>query len=137
LPIFDTDGDGVDDYRDTDSDNDTLPDSVGDSLSDNIEVGGNPESPVDTDFDGIPDFQDVDSDGDGVPDNLEQLADPSGLNASSGTIGLGLTGTGAGCSVSSIKADRSVDPLFLLMMLGSSIWMAMRRIKPTAAKQIS
>ena len=102
LPVFDTDGDGLADFRDTDSDNDTIPDSVeagpvpnqpvdtdgdgapdfreqdsdGDTLPDNVEAGGNPAAPVDTDQDGTPDFQDLDSDGDTVPDNLEQPTAP-------------------------------------------------------------
>ena len=151
LPVFDTDGDGIDDYRDSDSDNDTLPDSVelgpipnqptdtdgdgaadyretdsdGDSLPDNYEAGGNPAFPVDTDFDGTPDFQDLDSDGDAVPDNLEQLADPSVLNLSREAIETGLSGSG------------TANPLFLLMMAVSSIGMAMRRKKATAAKRLS
>ena len=52
-----TPGDGTPDYRDTDSDNDGIPDSFeGDS------TGG-----PDTDGDGTPDFQDTDSDNDGIP----------------------------------------------------------------------
>lgn len=104
LPVFDTDGDLTPDYRDTDSDNDTIPDSVergpipnipadtdgdgafdyreqdsdGDTLPDNVEAGGNPSTPVDTDGDGTPDFQDLDSDNDTVPDNMEQPAAPTG-----------------------------------------------------------
>ncbi len=104
LPVFDTDADGLADFRDTDSDNDTIPDSVeagpvpnqpvdtdgdgapdyreqdsdGDTLPDNLEAGPNPAQPVDTDQDGLPDFQDIDSDGDSVPDNLEQPTVPTG-----------------------------------------------------------
>ncbi|MDB4224481.1 hypothetical protein N9850_11950, partial [Granulosicoccus sp.] len=129
LPIFDTDGDGVDDYRDTDSDNDTIPDSV--------EAGPMPNQPTDTDGDGAADYRETDSDGDAIPDNLEQLADPSVQNTSLESIETGFAGTGNGCSVSPIKAARSVDPLFLLMMAVSSSWMAMRRKKPTAANRIS
>lgn len=69
LPVFDTDGDGVADYRDTDSDADALPDSV--------EAGNNPSQPADSDGDGAPDFREQDSDGDGVPDNQEMGADPN------------------------------------------------------------
>jgi len=61
LPIFDTDGDGMPDFRDTDSDND--------SLSDSVEAGAVPNQPLDTDNDGAADYREQDSDGDGVPDN--------------------------------------------------------------------
>lgn len=63
LPIFDTDGDGASDYRDHDSDNDGIPDSV--------EAGSNPARPADSDSDGAADYREQDSDGDGVPDRTE------------------------------------------------------------------
>jgi len=63
LPLFDTDSDGQLDFRDTDSDNDTLPDSV--------EAGSDPSSPTDTDNDGAGDFRESDSDNDGVDDIVE------------------------------------------------------------------
>ncbi len=69
LPVFDTDGDGVADYRDSDSDADGIPDSV--------EAGPMPANPIDTDGDGAADFREQDSDGDTVPDNLEMGADPN------------------------------------------------------------
>jgi len=69
LPVFDTDGDGVADYRDTDADADGLPDSV--------EAGPMPATPLDTDGDGAADFREQDADNDGVPDNLESGADPN------------------------------------------------------------
>ena len=94
LPIFDTDGDGTNDFRDTDSDADTIPDAAensgspsaptdtdgdgaadfretdsdADGIPDSTEAGGSPAAPVDTDGDGTPDFQDLDSDDDGTPD---------------------------------------------------------------------
>ena len=68
LPVFDTDGDGRADYRDTDSDGDAIPDSV--------EVGPVPSQPADSDGDGAPDFREQDSDGDGLPDSSEMGADP-------------------------------------------------------------
>ncbi len=100
LPVFDTDSDGVADFRDLDSDNDTIPDAVeagpvpnmpldtdgdgagdyreqdsdGDTIPDNVEAGNNPLAPVDTDNDGAPDFQDVDSDNNSIPDNQEPTA---------------------------------------------------------------
>ena len=57
LPVYDSDQDGVRDYRDLDSDNDGLPDAL--------------EGVVDTDSDGVPDYLDLDSDNDGIPEILE------------------------------------------------------------------
>lgn len=54
---WDTDGDTVPDYMDTDSDGDTVPD--------------NEESPLDTDGDGTIDRYDLDSDNDTIPDKDE------------------------------------------------------------------
>ena len=90
LPVFDTDGDGVTDYRDLDSDNDSIPDylensdsdgdgaldyreqdSDGDGTPDRDEVGPNPYNPLDSDGNGIPDFKDM-----GV-NNLAFMADPA------------------------------------------------------------
>ena len=68
LPLFDTDGDAILDFRDLDSDNDTL--------SDTIEGGGNRSFPTDTDGDGAPDFRENDSDGDGISDRVEAGANP-------------------------------------------------------------
>lgn len=62
TPPVDSDGDGVADYRDLDSDNDT----VGDRY-DNCRLVGNP-SQLDTDGDRVGDACDGDQDGDGVPD---------------------------------------------------------------------
>ena len=69
LPVFDTDGDGLADFRDSDSDADTIPDSV--------EAGSVPNMPVDTDGDGAPDFRETDSDADTIPDNIEAGPAPS------------------------------------------------------------
>jgi len=63
------DKDGIDDFRDTDSDGDTIPDDV--------EAGADPTNPVDTDGDGDDDFRDLDSDGDGISDKIEAGADPT------------------------------------------------------------
>lgn len=63
LPLFDTDSDGTLDYRDLDSD--------GDTVSDAIEAGSGPDAPVDTDADGASDYRELDSDGDGVGDQIE------------------------------------------------------------------
>ena len=63
LDVPDTDGDGVPDYRDLDSDNDAITDSTEISHS------------FDTDGDGIPDYRDLDSDNDGLYDLTESGAD--------------------------------------------------------------
>ena len=49
------------DFRELDSDNDGIPDSV--------EAGPDPKAPVDTVGGGMPDFRDRDSDGDLIPDS--------------------------------------------------------------------
>ncbi|MCX8525910.1 thrombospondin type 3 repeat-containing protein [Chryseobacterium formosus] len=53
----DTDGDGIADYLDLDSDNDGILDAI--------------EGATDTDTDGTPNFRDTDSDNDGCPDAIE------------------------------------------------------------------
>jgi hypothetical protein len=58
----DSDGDGLPDYADLDSDND--------GMMDKVEVGTGIK-PVDTDADGTPDYLDLDSDGDGLFDTFE------------------------------------------------------------------
>ncbi|SFB81776.1 Por secretion system C-terminal sorting domain-containing protein [Flexibacter flexilis DSM 6793] len=94
----DTDSDGLADYRDLDSDNDSLndieeagyasADANGDAIVDGVDtdndgirnlVDGNNSSigdaadpaPTDTDGDGIPNYRDLDSDGDGMRDIVE------------------------------------------------------------------
>jgi hypothetical protein len=61
----DSDGDGVPDYRDLDSDND----GIFDSLEGSDMNYATP--PLDSDGDGISDFRDLDSDGNGVLDAIE------------------------------------------------------------------
>ena len=90
---IDTDGDGVPDMRDLDSDDDSLFDIVeahggdsdldhdgmidafvdadGDGLDDNVRAAGAGAGIRDTDGDGLPDQTDLDSDGDGVFDLVE------------------------------------------------------------------
>ena len=91
LPNNDTDGDGLEDFRDVDSDNDGLPDLAeaagfgsdadGDGLVDNFADANSDGlddgvavasiSGEDIDADGIPDHLDLDTDNDGVFDLVE------------------------------------------------------------------
>lgn len=77
----DTDGDGVPDYLDLDSDDD--------GSSDADEAGATPcFNPRDTDGDSVPDFIDLDSDGDGISDSDER---------DQGTNPLAIDSDGDGC----------------------------------------
>jgi len=85
--VVDTDNDGVADFRDLDSDNDSIPDVIeaggSDADGDGISGSGTPAvntnglvsgsglSAIDTDGDGTPDYQDLDADGDGEFDLIE------------------------------------------------------------------
>jgi len=87
LPVPDTDGDGLHNYRDIDSDGDGIVDLIEAQLSgssplkplgtdtnrdgiDNV-FEGNLLVPIDTDADGIPDYIDTNSDNDALPDLTE------------------------------------------------------------------
>ena len=65
YPILDTDGDGIDDFQDTDDDGDNIPtmDENPNSDGDSDPTTGNTQ---DSDGDGIPDYLDMDDDNDGV-----------------------------------------------------------------------
>ncbi len=85
--VLDTDADGVKDFRDLDSDNDSIPDVIEsggvDGDGDGVLGTGTPavnsnglttgagSIPLDTDADGIPDQQDLDTDNDDIPDLQE------------------------------------------------------------------
>ncbi|MEH6681979.1 MAG: hypothetical protein V7724_15640, partial [Sediminicola sp.] len=86
LTIIDTDGDGVPDFRDIDSDNDGIldnlegqetdgfvPPSGRDSNRNGLDdiYGYNGIIPINSDGDASPDYRDIDSDNDGIPDNVE------------------------------------------------------------------
>ena len=97
VPVVrDTDGDGIADHKDLDSDNDGISDLLesgadasvvdtnGDGVYDNttgagaqVDANGVPTaanggvSPVDSDGDGLDDYLDLDSDDDGIPDTVE------------------------------------------------------------------
>ncbi len=94
----DVDQDGIPNYVDTDSDNDTIPDvveGVGDDDGDGIPnyLDNHDDSPknTDTDGDGIPDVVEgtQDSDGDGTPDYLDSDSDNDGAPD---TLEAGVTG---------------------------------------------
>lgn len=77
----DTDGDGLPDYLDLDSDDD--------GFSDEEEAGAMPcYGPRDTDGDSVPDLADLDSDGDGISDSEER---------DQGTNPLSIDSDGDGC----------------------------------------
>lgn len=65
---LDSDGDGIIDARDSDSDNDLVPDKL-----ENGSEPGLQQVPLDSDGDGKPDYRDTDSDGDRLPDGDEIL----------------------------------------------------------------
>ena len=101
VPPVDTDGDGIDDFRDLDSDNDGIPDAVeafptagfvtndgnvndddsdGDGVLDvfdnTVGHGANFTTPQNTDGTDNPDYIDTDSDNDGLLDLVESGLDP-------------------------------------------------------------
>ncbi len=93
LPVEDFDGDGVRDFRDQDSDNDGLTDTMEtqgasadrdrdgevdgfmdenrNGLDDSLESMLTRVVPEDIDSDGLPDYLDIDTDGDGILDLVE------------------------------------------------------------------
>ncbi|MFC3974290.1 hypothetical protein ACFOUQ_16395, partial [Maribacter confluentis] len=86
LSTVDTDGDGMPDYRDKDSDNDGILDNnESQSIDGYLAPGGVDNNrngmddvytpsgitPINSDNDNQPDFRDIDSDNDGIPDNVE------------------------------------------------------------------
>lgn len=93
MPI-DSDGDGITNNFDSDSDNDGIPDVIeshgstpltltttdanADGLYDVFGIGLNP---VDTDSDGVPDYTDLDSDNDGIYDLVESGSNATDTNA--------------------------------------------------------
>lgn len=122
LPTPDTDGDGVPDYLDIDSDADSLSDVYeaggvdvnndgrldsiedenGDGLADSVDqsLGGTPLQRSDTDGDGKADNVDTDSDGDGTSDSAEGRTDSDGDGTpdyldSPGTLRTAVSGTGS------------------------------------------
>lgn len=77
--LTDSDGDGIPDYRDRDSDNDSVPDVLENSLGLALlaNKSGSQEMMVaDTDGDGINNYVDPDSDEDGIGDLAEAATNP-------------------------------------------------------------
>ncbi|MGC1516756.1 MAG: Ig-like domain-containing protein, partial [Maribacter sp.] len=86
LSPIDTDGDGIPDFHDIDSDNDGILDNIEaqtvagyiapsgvDGNRDGLDnaYGGDGLTPINSDSDTNPDYRDIDSDNDGIPDNIE------------------------------------------------------------------
>ena len=134
LPVPDTDGDGMDNHRDLDSDGDGISDVIesggadanGDGRQDGVDSNrdgradtANP-SLTDTDGDGMRDFLDTDSDNDAIPDSREGRGDsdrdgiPDSLD-SPGRLETAVRGTGA------------FEPVTLLGLIGIGAWMVLRR----------
>ncbi|WP_196137753.1 Ig-like domain-containing protein [Aliikangiella sp. G2MR2-5] len=79
VDVLDSDEDGVPDYRDRDSDNDTIPDALENGLAFNIRNSTQKSvklSVNDTDGDGVYDHIDNDSDNDGISDLAEARTNP-------------------------------------------------------------
>ncbi|MCB1754365.1 MAG: hypothetical protein KDJ38_02515 [Gammaproteobacteria bacterium] len=139
--LRDSDEDGTPDFRDLDSDDDTISDLIeaggtdaapatpdgmvddfadsdGDGLDDGLTAL--PLAVPDTDQDGQPNFQDTDSDGDGLSDREEGLRDsdnnqvPDYLQANR-AIETGLSG--GGCSLGDARGTDPVLPLLLAVSL--------------------
>ncbi|MDF0715478.1 gliding motility-associated C-terminal domain-containing protein [Muricauda sp. 334s03] len=113
----DSDGDGIPDSIDIDSDNDGILDVAEDA---NIDGDNNPATnPTDTDGDGIPNYLDLDSDGDGLLDNYEAQNYASfQLPSGEDTDGNGLDDAyedfpGAGNGLSPIDTDSDNIPDYL------------------------
>jgi len=123
----DSDGDGIPDFQDTDSDND--------GISDLLESGG-----IDADGDGnadsllassaLPDIN-----GDGIPDYLQSIGaditpqpeaelEPE-LGAGTGEIRTGLEGSG--CSIISVNGSTRIDPTLPLLGTLALMGLALRR----------
>ncbi len=121
VPVLDTDGDGIENYRDLDSDNDGVKDIVeGGNAAADADGDGRIDGP-DADGDGIPDRVDPslgfgdsgdgtapDSNGDGIPDFLQP-----GSNTGSGSQGTGgsdvINGGAGGDIINGLSDDDVLD----------------------------
>ena len=112
ITCGDTDGDGIINSLDLDSDNDGIPDVIESEGTDtnrdgkadgpvgtssgslgipNSTTGGTGNTPTNSDGDTIPDYLDIDADNDGIPDNIEGQTTngwiaPSGVGSGVGGI---------------------------------------------------
>ncbi len=138
----DSDGDGVPNYLDLDSDNDGINDVIeaggsdpdndgrigtgaitdtdGDGVSDIVDTdnGGTPLPEPDTDGDGHANFQDIDSDHDGIVDNIEgQATDsytaPSGTDANSNGWDDAYDGNAGGTAIALVDTDGDGTPDYI------------------------
>ena len=124
----DSDGDGINDQNDADSDNDSTPDyseSQGNTIQALTQVDVNGDGiddvfglgliPADTDNDGVPNYLDLDSDNDGIHD-----LDESGFNATdtngNGVIDGGNFGTnGLWNTLETVPDSGVIKPIYILV----------------------
>ena len=138
----DSDGDGVPNFLDLDSDNDGIADVIeaggsdpdndgrigtgaitdtdGDGLSDIVDTdnGGTALSEPDTDGDGQSNFQDIDSDHDGIVDNIEgqttaSYTAPSGTDVNSNGWDDAYDGTASGTAIVLTDTDGDGTPDYI------------------------
>ena len=94
---YQSDLDGLEDFRDLDSDGDSIPDLA--------EAGG--PIPVDTDCDGVPDYRDIDSDNDYLTDDVDQCR----LEFSVPMADSDMDGLGDDCDDAPYDSDQDNDGL--------------------------
>ena len=133
--MHDTDQDGIPDSVDVDITAGT--DTDGDNIDDRFDISF--VDGLDTDNDGIIDSADPDANGDGFADDVannlslgQALPDSNGngqadlLEALDGPVRTGVTGHG-GCSIFSTSTDnKTIDPLFLLLVAASGFCLRRR-----------
>jgi len=131
--VVDTDGDGIPDFQDLDSDNDGLSDVTeaggtdadGDGIADSLVSG---TALPDADGDGIPDFQEPVVDTDIVVTTpVEEMPEPGAAN---GVVRTGLSGSG--CAIAPVSAlaqqgSNRLDPTLPLLGLLAVMALAIRR----------
>ena len=143
LTLPDTDGDGVDNHRDLDSDGDGISDVIenggadanGDGRQDGVDsdhdglvdsadgslAGGHPLARPDTDGDGMRDSLDTDSDNDLIPDAREGRGDS---NANSVPDSLEAPGK----LQTAVRGAGAFEPVTLFGLFGMIVWLVARRM---------